>query len=240
MEPVCLVYHGLCRARPAADPNHLLVLETEFERQLALLDRRKFQPVDLDGFLTAMGDGGARRRYLLTFDDGYLSVLEIAAPILVRRSQPALVFVSPALLGVETMPERILSADELRELERSGCEIGAHGFDHRRLVELTDDELRRQCREAREHLADVLGTPPRAFSYPHGAFDARACRAVEAAGYEVGFAVNRSGGMFALPRVGVYGRDGIPVFRAKLLFAHRRFRRLRQGAALLRRPGASP
>ena len=238
MEPICLVYHGFCRARPERDPNHLLVLETEFERQLTLLDRRRFQPVDLDGFLAARQNGGARRPYLLTLDDGYVSVLDIADPILARRRQPALLFVSPALLGEETSPERIVSADELRELHRSGFEIGAHGLDHRRLTELSEEELRRQCSEAREHLADLLGRLPRAFSYPHGAFDTNACRAVAAAGYEVGFAVDRSAGVFALPRVGVYRRDSVAVFRVKLLFAHRRLRRLRQGAGLLRRPRA--
>jgi peptidoglycan/xylan/chitin deacetylase (PgdA/CDA1 family) len=240
MEPTCLVYHGFCRARPEGDPNKLLVLETEFERQLALLDQRRFEPVDLDGFLAARQNGSARRPYLLTLDDGYVSVLEIAKPILARRRQPALLFVSPALLGKETSPERIVSADELRELHRSGFEIGAHGLDHRRLTELSEEELRRQCSEAREHLADLLGRLPRAFSYPHGAFDTRARRAVAAAGYEVGFAVDRSAGVFALSRVGVYRGDSLAIFRVKLLFAHRGFPRLRQGARLLRRPGAGP
>jgi peptidoglycan/xylan/chitin deacetylase (PgdA/CDA1 family) len=238
MEPICLVYHGFCRARPADDPSHLLVLETEFERQLALLDRRSFRPVDLDGFLAARQNGGGRRPYLLTLDDGYVSVLDIAAPILARRKQPALLFVPPAMLGEETSPERIVSADELRELQRSGFEIGAHGLDHRRLVGLSEDELRRQCSEARERLADLLGTLPRAFSYPYGAFDTAACRAVAAAGFEVGFAVDRSAGIHALPRIGVYGRDGAAVFRLKLLVGQRGVRQLRRGAALLRRRGA--
>jgi peptidoglycan/xylan/chitin deacetylase (PgdA/CDA1 family) len=240
MEPICLVYHGFCRARPEGDPDNLLVLETDFERQLALLEQRRFQPVDLDGFFAARQNGSARRPYLLTLDDGYVSVLEIAEPILARRRQPALLFVSPALLGEETSPERIVSADELRELHRSGFEIGAHGLDHRRLTELSEEELRRQCSEAREHLADLLGRLPRAFSYPHGAFDAHACRAVAAAGYEVGFAVDRSAGAFALSRVGVYRGDSLAAFRVKLLFAHRGFRPLRRGARMLRRPGARP
>jgi peptidoglycan/xylan/chitin deacetylase (PgdA/CDA1 family) len=232
---LCLVYHGFCRDLPEDDPHHLFVLEAEFERQLALLDRRNFQAVDLDGFLVARANGATRRPYLLTFDDGYASVLRIAAPILARRGQPSVLFVSPALVGGDTKPERILSADELRELQRSGFEIGAHGFDHRSLTGLSDAELRRQCGDAREQLGDLLGEWPRAFSYPYGAFDASACRAVEAAGYEVAFAVDRSAGIFALPRLGVYGRDNISVFRVKLLFEQPGIRRLRNAAARLRR-----
>jgi peptidoglycan/xylan/chitin deacetylase (PgdA/CDA1 family) len=236
--PICLAYHGFCRVLPQNDPHYLFVLESQFERQLALLARRRLHAVDLDGFLATHRSGGARRSYLLTVDDGYTSVLEIAAPILANRRHPALLFVSPALLGKETTPERIVSADELLELRRSGFEVGAHGLDHRELTGLSDEELRRQCAGAREHLGDILGTLPRAFSYPHGAFDTRACRAVAAAGYEVGFAVDRSAGIYALPRIGVYGRDSPAVFRVKLLFEQRGFRRMRQRASLLRRPTA--
>jgi peptidoglycan/xylan/chitin deacetylase (PgdA/CDA1 family) len=234
VQPLCLAYHGFCRVHPQSDPHHLFVLESEFEKQLDVLARRN-QAVNLDGFLAARRSGGSPRSYLVTIDDGYASVLDIATQILGKRRVPALLFVSPALLGKETTPQRILSADELRELHRSGFEIGAHGLDHRELTGLSDEELRRQCAGAREHLADIVGTLPRAFSYPHGSFDARACSAVAAAGYVAGFAVNRSAGPFALPRLGVYGRDSVAVFRAKLLFERVGLRRLRRPAALLGR-----
>ncbi len=234
MRPISLAYRSFRRGPAKDDPHHLSVLEDRFRSQLAILAHRNLRLVDLDEYLVALDNAGATRCCLLTIDDGYASVLEIAAPILVERKHPAVLFVSPALLGADTTPERIVSPDELLELTRLGFEIGAHGFDHRELTGLSDEELRRQCADAREHLADVLGRRPRAFSYPHGTFDTRACRAVAAAGYEVAFAVNRSGGRYALPRVGVYSRDGETEFRAKVLLGQWGLQRLGRVAAPLR------
>jgi peptidoglycan/xylan/chitin deacetylase (PgdA/CDA1 family) len=237
VQPITLAYHGFGRTSREADPHHLLVLEDQFRAQLALLGRRNLRAVDLDGFLEAARSGSDRRAYLITMDDGYVSVLEIAAPILARSGHPALLFVSPELLGRDTTPQRILSVDELRQLIELGFEIGSHGLDHRPLIGLSDEELRRQCEESRQPLSNLLGTPPRAFSYPHGAFDERATRAVAAAGYEIAFAVERSAGRFAVPRLGVYGRDSIWIFRAKLLLERHRLGGLRRAAGKLRGEG---
>jgi peptidoglycan/xylan/chitin deacetylase (PgdA/CDA1 family) len=201
-----LLYHGFDVAPRSAvdDPHSLFTTVAALDAHLDLLDRARFRPVDLAGWLA----GKRRRRYLVTFDDAYRSVLDLAAPVLRRRGVPGVVFAPPGLAGRDAPPEAILDADGLRELAAYGIDLGVHGFDHVPLAGLEPDELERQTSAARTALADATGVVARAFAYPNGSFDDAARAAVAAAGFEVGFSVDRAEGPYAVPRVGVYGRDG--------------------------------
>jgi hypothetical protein len=52
---------------------------------------------------------------------------------------------------------------------------------------LDDDDLARAMEEGRSELADTVGQPLTAISYPHGRADARVASAARAAGFDVGF-----------------------------------------------------
>jgi peptidoglycan/xylan/chitin deacetylase (PgdA/CDA1 family) len=228
--PVVLMYHGFATERRVDDHENLFVPEAALRAQLAHLQRRRFQALDLDGYLRAL-DGRARpgRSFLFTADDGYRSFVEIGAPLLLAAQVPSLLFVPPALLGggASWMPdmadEPLLAPDDLRGLAELGVEVGVHGLDHTTLVGLSDAELSRQTRAAREQVADLTGAPPRAFAFPYGAFDRRACRAVEAAGFEVAFSVFDDAGRYAISRVDVNATDNQQSFRFKLIPGYRRW-----------------
>ncbi|MHB2024820.1 MAG: polysaccharide deacetylase family protein, partial [Mycobacteriales bacterium] len=134
-----------------------------------------------------------RRAFLVTIDDGYVSTLQLAAPLLAARGVPAVLFVPAGLIGgrSEWMPamagEPLLDAAGLRTLAGTGVEVGAHGLDHRSLVGLSPAELHEQTVRAGELLAEVVGARPRAFAYPSGLHDAAAVAAVASAGYAVAF-----------------------------------------------------
>jgi peptidoglycan/xylan/chitin deacetylase (PgdA/CDA1 family) len=94
---------------------------------------------------------------------------------------------------------------------------------------LSDAELRRNTKDARDVLADLLGKAPRAFAYPHGRFDVRVAAAVERAGYTVAFSVSREGGKFGLTRREVVPTDDLWRFRLKLWPAYPALRDWRHG-----------
>ncbi len=102
----------------------------------------------------------------LTFDDGPEQpwtghVLEI----LRRRGVPATFFVLGTKVEAETgLLERIVSA---------GCEVGIHGWDHRRWPELTSEELRENLRRTTGLIYDLTGRWPRFARPPHGDIDRR-------------------------------------------------------------------
>ena len=242
VRPTVLMYHGFSLEPRTDDPSNHFVTVSSLRSQLAFLDGRGWKALDLDGYLACLGRGQGARRALVTIDDGFSSVLELAAPVFAAAGVPTVFFVPAERIGatVDWVPElageRLLDADALRALRRDhGVEIGVHGLDHVALDGLDDAALLRQTVDAREIVADAVGAWPRSFSYPFGAFDERARRAVERAGYDVGFSVHRDAGRFAVSRVDVNGTDTSSTFRVKLLPGYRRWWRALERAGGVRR-----
>jgi peptidoglycan/xylan/chitin deacetylase (PgdA/CDA1 family) len=231
--PVVLMYHAFATSPRPDDPYALFVTETALRDQLGFLRAHRWASLNLDGYLAVLdGRSGRQRAVLFTVDDGYASFAEIAAPLLAAAAIPSLLFVSPAVVGLrsawmaELPDEPIVDVARLRELRDLGVEVGVHGWDHTSMVGMSPRELLRHTKEARERLADLTGVLPRAFAYPYGAFDEPARRAVQAAGFQVGFSVFRDAGRHAISRVDVNARDGLRSFRLKLLPGYRRLWRL--------------
>ena len=76
-----------------------------------------------------------------------------------------------------------LTHGELRTLSSEGFEIGAHGYSHKHLWKLSDQELAAEINPCKPILEDILGTEVRMFCYPRGRYDANVIRMVKAAGY---------------------------------------------------------
>lgn len=225
--PVSLMYHGFSVGPRADDPYDLFVSDSALDSQLSWLRAHGWRALDLDGYLAAWQRGRAGSDYLVTIDDGFISVATVGADVLARHRVPSVLFVPPALLGAtthyldEAPDEAILDADALRALPALGVEIGAHGLDHTSMLGMSDADLERQTRGAREALGDVLGTLPRSFAYPFGDYDARAVRAVERAGYDVAFSVYSDAGRHAVSRVDVKPGDTLAALLVKLVPGYR-------------------
>ena len=117
------------------------------------------------------------RAVALTFDDGFASVSEWVAPLLLERGLRATVFCVGAYVGRANdwpgqpprVPRRPLAgAADLAALARAGFEIGAHGMEHRPLDGLGDDELQAELAGSRDALARISGTPVCSLAYPYG------------------------------------------------------------------------
>jgi peptidoglycan/xylan/chitin deacetylase (PgdA/CDA1 family) len=135
-------------------------------------------------FDAAVLDGNGCR-VAITFDDGYLDNLEVAAPILSELGLPFTVFVTSEF--VRSGKAGFLSPTALRVLaELPGAQIGAHGANHVALTQCDDTTLRKELTSSRNYLEDVLGCEVRTLAYPYGAADRRVRHAALAAGYFLG------------------------------------------------------
>lgn len=226
--PRVWMYHAFGDRTPAQDPQNLFVRAEAFEAQLRTQLDRGAVPLTLDGWLAALdGRRTPRRAFLVTIDDGYVSTLELAAPLLSSLGVPAVLFVPPARLGTTSawMPEMpdepLLPADRLRDVVAHGIEIGVHGWDHTHLRDLDETALRRHTVEAAEAVADAVGVAPRSFAYPSGVHDAAAVAAVRTAGFATGFSVAGTGvdggrdRRYAASRVDVNATDTPRTFALK-------------------------
>lgn len=96
-DPMILMYHRVADA--PVDPWGLAVSPDVFDQQMKVLAETRM-PVPLD-WLAAELKAGRRPQgaVAVTFDDGYLDILENAKPSLVRYNIPATVFIVSGMVG---------------------------------------------------------------------------------------------------------------------------------------------
>jgi peptidoglycan/xylan/chitin deacetylase (PgdA/CDA1 family) len=205
-----------------------------FAAHLDMLLDRGWSFVDLDALLAALA--GERelppRALMLTFDDAYTDLLEVACPIMVERDVPGVVFAVAGKLGgtnewdnkKRASTLRLLDAEGLRAVIEQGVEVGAHTTHHRPLPKVPAGELEEEIAGSGRRL-EVAGLPhPRSFSYPYGEWSPELAAATREAGYEVAFTVDwgvvgDGADPHALPRIEVHASDTPRKLRLKLLAA---------------------
>lgn len=218
----------------------------EFARQLDSLTGRGFSfvsPAQVAAFLD-LAAPLPRRPVLLTFDDGYESLLGTTRNVLQPRGIPALVFAVTAMKsGTNEWDQtygasqlKLLAPKQLRDLSEFGVEIGSHSRTHREMPLLDGPEQAQEAGGSADDLAAQGLLRPRFFAYPFGFADEVSKTAVRQAGYCAAFGcratwIDRGSDLFALPRVIVLASDRGWRFRMKIraprLFANLAW--LRQG-----------
>ena len=223
-----LCYHAVSERFPAP----LSVTPNAFERQLRQLAQAGFEGATFEAAVSRP----ARRTVAVTFDDAYLSVLQVAKPLLDAVGFPATVYAPTAYLDTPDRPlswegidqwiggehERELlpmSWDQLGGLAEAGWEIGSHTRTHPHLTKLDDDALRVELAESRTTVEERLGRPCPTLAYPYGDHDERVVAAAGAAGYAA--AGTLPGRLprprpLAWPRIGIYHSDDERRFRMKV------------------------
>jgi len=229
-----------------------------FADQLAALTRRGFSFITPGQLATYLASNGPlpRRPVLLTFDDGYESLLDLARNVLEPRGIPALTFAVTGMASATNEWDqaygsgqvKLLAPEQLRDLAALGVEVGSHSRSH---IEMPLLDASKQLEEAAGSADDLVaqGLPrPRFFAYPFTfADDASKC-AVRQAGYCAAFGgrvgwITRDSDRFALPRVMILASDRGWRFRTKVaaprLFANLAW--LRQGLrSRIQRIGTRP
>ena len=231
-----LCYHAVSERFPAP----LSVTPEAFERQLQLLGRAGYRGATFEEAVRARSG----RTVAITFDDAYLSVLELAKPLLDEAGFPATVYAPTAYLDTPERPlswegieqwlggehERELlpmSWDQLGGLAEAGWEIGSHTRTHPHLTTLDDATLREELERSRTEVEERLGRPCPTIAYPYGDYDERVVEAAGAAGYAAAGTLParlHTERALAWPRVGIYHGDDERRFRMKVSRAMRRLR----------------
>jgi peptidoglycan/xylan/chitin deacetylase (PgdA/CDA1 family) len=159
-----LLYHEL---RPTRSSYSYIVETGEFEKQ-----------VDL--FLKLRDTRGPELWPEITFDDGHISNLEFALPVLQSRAIKARFFITVGWTGRK---HGYMGWQELRALHQAGQLVGAHGWSHALLTHCTARELHSELVDARLTLEDKLGASITTMSLPGGRYNRRILTACQEAGY---------------------------------------------------------
>jgi peptidoglycan/xylan/chitin deacetylase (PgdA/CDA1 family) len=237
-DTLVLCYHALSEDWPA----DLSARPGAFEEQIELMLSRGYRGSTFsDAVLSPQGG----KTLVVTFDDAFRSVAELALPILERLGIPATIFAVSNFArrgeplsweGIEHWQDgphagelESLDWSELRDLQSRGWEVGSHTASHPHLTRLEPAELARELEESRSEVSAGTGRECRSIAYPYGALDSAVVEAAGAAGYRAGAALparaHRSTELEWL-RVGVYHGDDLARFKLKVSRAVRAARLL--------------
>lgn len=240
--PRILIYHQV----GAAHGLEMNVGLKAFESQLDWL-LSDGEIVDLNQAVEMIGMPGDEHRYVLTFDDGHVSLFEAAFPLLKRKGVPFTLFVTTEpmeqgipLHGDSRMP--MVSWGQIREMLDSGLvTIGAHSHAHLDMRAHSENAIAKDLDHCNTILKERLKVAPRHFAYPWGHWSEAADGAVRAR-YETATVGSGSGiaadfDVHKLTRIPIMASDSNPrLFQRKMWGGFRLETKLRSGRDRLAGP----
>lgn len=218
-------YHKL-----SEDTSDTMTVRTgQFIAHMEYLRDGGFTPITLDelfDFLDLKADL-PERAVVITFDDGWRSVYEIAFPILRRYGFTATLFVTTGMISGSATT---LSWEQVAEMASAGFSVQSHSVNHRDLTKMQPGEtlgeylgdVEMEMVESARTIEEKTGRPVRYFAYPYGNVNHLVVAMLRAAGYRGGLTVVRKSSPFYTSnyRVGramIYGDFDMEDFRKNLL-----------------------
>ena len=161
----------------------------------------------------------------ITFDDAFQSMLENGLPVLKSLSVPGTIYAVSSYVGSGAdwpgnNGEPLANWDLLREAEKEGMEIGNHTATHASLRDLDKEAQVAEISRCHQQLI-ANGLAPKTFCLPYGHYNSNTSKAVQEAGYDVGFTVekrwlNHNDDPRLLPRFAMSYGDGLAGLLYKL------------------------
>ena len=220
-----LCYH---RFNAARSTSRMEVSGAEFEKQLQWLRDNGWTVVPLKAVISFVEgrDTLPPKSIAITFDDGYRSAYEVAAPLLRRYGDPATFFIYTDFVGTGAG----MSWTQVADLKRDGLlEVQSHSKSHGDMAKHLPGETpgayaKRLQAEVYTPLA-VLGrhgaSGTEVFAYPYGSANEQVEGVVHGAGYPAGVTVARGGNpSWAAPlllrRDMIFGDDSLATFAQRV------------------------
>ncbi|MFO8084233.1 MAG: polysaccharide deacetylase family protein [Desulfobacterales bacterium] len=214
-----LVYHQF-----ADEYSDKMTIRTEaFYKQMLWLKENGYKVIRLDQLLDFMDFKIPlpEKSVVITIDDGWISVYEIAYPILKEFGFPATLFVYTDFIG----GEKAMKWSQIQEMAQDGFDVQSHTQSHRSLSIISENEpfekyfefLVRELEGSKKVIEDYLGSDCRYLAYPFGETNELVKALVEKIGYRAAFTVNRGstpffGNRYTIRRSVIYGDSDIDEF----------------------------
>jgi peptidoglycan/xylan/chitin deacetylase (PgdA/CDA1 family) len=197
-----LTYHKLGPRPRGTRMKGLCLGEKLFARQMAELRAAGFTSQSLDEFPPS--EGNPSRRFVITFDDGFVNVLTHALAPLAANGFHAIQFIVAGRIGQVDEWNRadgealapLMDAAQIKDWLAAGHQIGSHTLTHPHLTKLPPAQAREEITASKKKLEDLFGVAVNHFCYPYGDWDGRMRDLVLEAGYRTActtkFGVNTS------------------------------------------------
>jgi len=219
LQPVPILMYHVISSPPAGAPfPDLYVSRSDFAAEVAWLAAHGYHAVTLQQVFDSWRGVGAlpSKPIVLSFDDGYLSQVTNALPVLKAQHWPG-------VLNLEfrnLQPVWGIRPPGVRKLLAAGWELDAHTLTHPDLTTVDAARLREEVAGSRDAIRKKFHVPVNFFCYPAGRYNGTVIAAVQQAGYlgatTTRYGLARSSELYTLARVRVNGTDGAHGLAAKL------------------------
>ncbi|MGO3184136.1 MAG: polysaccharide deacetylase family protein [Aequorivita sp.] len=164
-----LMYHHII----TGEGEGLIISVKNLEAQFKYLSESGYQSHHLHDLLD-LKELPKGKNIVITFDDCYVSHMELALPLLQKYNLKATFFAPLEYLGKKdgwnTSELPVLSVDQLKSLDPKTVELGFHSYNHLVYSELSNAEVEADLRRSMEFVADnELNFSP-ILAYPYGKF----------------------------------------------------------------------
>lgn len=235
-----LAYHSVYPV--SRDPYE--VTEQMFRKQMACLAEKGYRVLSLEDAIRDMVEGSITdKTIVLTFDDGFQTVWDVAVPIMKEFDFTATVFLPIEFVGKVDGFSYELPRNEIRLMDwgliekaiSRGITFGSHSMSHRNLVDLDEKTLRFELEESMRILKTRLGLKFLPFAYPFGMFNEQVQNLVRETGYDCGLCFGNilsnasNTDRFELKREKILNGTGISDFEKLIDVKNDFFRKTRDG-----------
>jgi len=164
------------------------------------LFRRQIQELSGAGFSFSLpGSHTPSQSVAVTFDDGFLSNLEAAVPVMKEIGARAINYLVADRIGKTSDWETaeggearsLMDEAQVRDWLSAGNWIGAHTCTHPRLSKIPRDRAREEIFSSKRMLEDRFGQPIEHFAYPFGDYDDAVVEMVREAGFKTACTMDR-------------------------------------------------
>ena len=181
-----LMYHALVEGGRTGtiggseDPVYTIE-KVQFEAHIRQLITLGFETVLLRDVVAWLSGKGVLppKSVMITFDDGHVSNLTLAFPILEKYKYHAEFFLTTNYVGKPGYLER----KQIKELRMGEMGIGSHTVSHPMLDELTPCRIREELGDSKKFLEDLLGEEVIGLSVPGGRINSTVPAIARDAGY---------------------------------------------------------
>ena len=174
-----------------------------FELQMQYLKDNGYHVITAEQLLAFLEyrQRAPKKSVLITMDDGYRSVYDIAYPILKKYEFTATLFIYTSFVGVSRMA---ITWDQLKEMQMNGFTIGSHSIYHSDLTQPKEGEtqleylarIKEELFGSKKIIDQKLGQNTYFLAYPFGYYDQRSIQTAREAGYKIAVSVKRGGNPF--------------------------------------------
>jgi len=207
--------------------SNMVVKEAAFEEQMKFLKENGFHVLTIDQLFDflELKNQIPEKSVLITMDDGYRSVYDIAYPILKKYAFPATVFIYTDFIGSSTA----MSWEQLKELSHNGFSIQSQSKTHRDLTQRKGNEsfqkyiqaLKEEIILSKKLINDKLNSNCKYMAYPYGKKNGLVISMLIKEGYRGAFTAKRFSNPFfmnnfELGRAMILGKYNLKQFEKNL------------------------